>query len=88
MGIETISRDFDHLIVAIGPYRYPRMDDFPGKDAWFSHRNPESPFKRDIQHSVYFMGPKPYINRTVLIVGGGISGMDIGDIIRPFAAKV
>ncbi|KAF8330455.1 uncharacterized protein EI90DRAFT_3060806 [Cantharellus anzutake] len=74
--LETIYENFDHLIVA------------PVKtDDWLLKTDPESPFRRDIRHSIYFNGPEPYVNRTVLIAGGSVSGMDIGNHITPFAAK-
>ncbi|KAF8311126.1 uncharacterized protein EI90DRAFT_3098000 [Cantharellus anzutake] len=86
--LETIYEKFDHLIVATGQNRYPLVNDFPGRDDWLSSSDPKSPFRRDIRHSMYFMGPEPYTNRTVLVVGGGVSGMDIANHITPFVTKV
>ncbi|KAF8326865.1 uncharacterized protein EI90DRAFT_3069318 [Cantharellus anzutake] len=85
--LETIYQKFDYLIVATGHNRYPHVDNFPGKGDWLSNSDPKSQFRRDIRHSMYFMGPQPYINRTVLIVGGGFSGMDIGNHLTPFVSK-
>ncbi|KIP05566.1 hypothetical protein PHLGIDRAFT_25039 [Phlebiopsis gigantea 11061_1 CR5-6] len=68
-------RSFDHLIVANGHNHYPRSPKWDGEDDWLASSPPSQP-KREILHSIYYRHPERYINRTVVIVGGGASGRD------------
>ena len=72
---ETFHEFFDHLIVGNGHNHYPRIPHWSGEDEWLRN-TPEGALKREIQHSIFYREPERYVNRTVLIVGGGASGRD------------
>ncbi|KAI0091516.1 hypothetical protein BDY19DRAFT_991213 [Irpex rosettiformis] len=71
----TFHEFFDHLIVGNGHNHYPRVPHWDGEEEWLES-SPEGTSKREIQHSIFYREPERYINRTVLIVGGGASGRD------------
>jgi cation diffusion facilitator CzcD-associated flavoprotein CzcO len=81
------SHQFDHLIVASGHNHYPAVPDLPGSQKWLDNTPPGS-LKRSILHSIFFRGPNNYANRTVVILGGGASGIDAAVQIEPIARKV
>ncbi|EKM50639.1 uncharacterized protein PHACADRAFT_152793 [Phanerochaete carnosa HHB-10118-sp] len=68
-------RTFDHLIVANGHNHYPRVLHWSGEDDWVGNTPLGKP-KRQILHSIFYREPEDYINRTVVVVGGGASGRD------------
>ncbi|GJE98093.1 NAD(P)/FAD-dependent oxidoreductase [Phanerochaete sordida] len=72
---EVQQRSFDHLIVANGHNHYPRIPHWAGEDDWLGNTPLGKP-KREILHSIFYREPEGYINRTVVIVGGGASGRD------------
>ena len=73
---ETVEqRLFDHLIVANGHNHYPRIPHWDGEDDWLGNTPLGKP-KREILHSIFYREPERYINRTVVIAGGGASGRD------------
>lgn len=74
-GPETVHEFFDHLIVGNGHNHYPRIPHWDGEEEWLQN-TPEGTPKREIQHSIFYREPERYINRTLLIVGGGASGRD------------
>ncbi|KAF8337873.1 uncharacterized protein EI90DRAFT_3118307 [Cantharellus anzutake] len=87
-GKETIQEKFDHLIVAVGQTAYPRTDKPPGMDKWLSKNYENSTLPRQIQHSMYYMSPKSYAGRTVLVAGAGGAGEDVARDVRRRAKKV
>jgi len=60
--------EFDHLIVANGHYRLPRIPKIPGVENWLSTGR--------ASHSAWYRRPGNF-GRKVLVVGGGPSGKDI-----------
>ena len=62
---------FDAVVVASGHYNMPRVPDIPGLREWKS-RYPEQ-----ISHSKRYRDARSYRGRTVLLVGAGVSSMDI-----------
>lgn len=64
---------FDHLVVATGTDHFPHYVKWPGLDDWLSKPDRE----RKAIHSIYYEGPEKYVNKTVLVVGDGGSGVDI-----------
>ena len=81
-----ITRRFEHLVVAIGHYHYPKFPPWATDAAakeWL--RNVEG---RTILHSIYFREPEEYAERVVLVVGGGASGRDIATHVNRHAKKV
>lgn len=77
-----LRRTFDHLIVANGHNHYPRVPQWAGENEWLEN-TPEGTPKREILHSIFYREPERYINRTVLIVGGGASGRDAALQVGP-----
>lgn len=59
-------------------YSVPYTGDFPGI----------SEFEGEVTHSHTYRTPEPYANKTVLVSGGGPSGIDITFDIAKFASKV
>ncbi|KIL00908.1 hypothetical protein PAXRUDRAFT_821104 [Paxillus rubicundulus Ve08.2h10] len=79
----TISTDetleFDHLVVANGHYRLPRMPDIPGLEHWITARK--------AFHSAWYRKPHDF-GLKVLVVGAGPSGRDIATEMRTHARTV
>ena len=70
-----ITKHFDHLVVAGGHFRYPKLPSWATDDCaqeWL--RNGKG---RSIVHSVYFREPEEYAGKVILVVGSGMSGGDI-----------
>ncbi|KAI0631063.1 FAD/NAD-P-binding domain-containing protein [Trametes polyzona] len=62
--------EFDHLIVANGHYRVPRLPTTPGLAAWLDAQK--------AFHAVRYRNPDDFRDaRTVLVVGAGPSGQDL-----------
>ncbi|KAI2602636.1 FAD dependent oxidoreductase [Hypoxylon sp. NC1633] len=73
---------FDAVVVAAGRYGDPRVPDIPGLSAWkHAHAN-------RILHSKQYRAPEPYQGKTVLIIGGFISAMEITNELVNNGAKV
>ncbi|THH28353.1 hypothetical protein EUX98_g5835 [Antrodiella citrinella] len=80
---EAQAEDFDLLVVANGHYGLPRYLAAPGLSAWLDSGK--------ATHSMYYQNPShPSILETVdtiLVVGGGPSGLDISSELRTSAHK-
>ncbi|KAI6028473.1 hypothetical protein F5J12DRAFT_381664 [Pisolithus orientalis] len=74
---ETLA--FDHVIVANGHYRLPRIPNIPGVDHWLRIRR--------ASHSAWYRSPQA-LGHKVLVVGGGPSGQDIAAEMRSYATVV
>ncbi|KAH9939545.1 FAD/NAD-P-binding domain-containing protein [Amylocystis lapponica] len=72
-------REFDFLIVANGHYYIPRFPDTPGVAAWLAAGK--------ATHAAWFRRPSD-LGHTVLVVGGGPSGIDISAEMRTTANTV
>ncbi|KAH7908301.1 hypothetical protein BJ138DRAFT_374266 [Hygrophoropsis aurantiaca] len=62
------SMSFDHIVVANGHYRLPRIPDTPGLSEWI--------LSGKASHSAWYRHPDNF-GDVVLVVGGGPSGKDI-----------
>jgi len=62
---------FDAIVVASGHYNLPHVPDFPGLSQWKS----EQPTQ--VIHSKQYRDPQRYKNETVLVIGGGVSALDV-----------
>ncbi|KAI6149282.1 hypothetical protein BKA82DRAFT_4353296 [Pisolithus tinctorius] len=83
---DRIRRSFDHLVVAVGRYHEPHMVVFPGQEAWLE--NTKGGLQREILHSMWYRNPIWYVNRTVVVVGGGPSGVGIASQVLQYAHRV
>lgn len=70
---------FDHLIVANGHYRLPRIPKIPGVENWLNTGR--------ASHSAWYRRPGNF-GRKVLIVGGGPSGSDISAELVPHSTTI
>lgn len=71
MNLLKTFQDFDAVVVATGRYNAPNIPDIPGLAAWAER------FPDQILHSRQYRHPKPFENKTVMIVGAGASGVEI-----------
>lgn len=81
-GSSTL-KDIDSLIVANGRYRQPYIPFVPGLGNW----------EEGLQysHSIYYRSPSTPVDlkgKTVLVVGGGASGVDIASDLLGYARVV
>lgn len=82
---QTSTSTFDAVVVANGHYTSPFIPSLPGLSSWSSVTTPSgSPL---IIHSKSWRRP-PSKPKKVLIVGAGISGMDIADHIAKSGSQV
>ncbi|KAH9855313.1 FAD/NAD(P)-binding domain-containing protein [Lenzites betulinus] len=70
---------FDLVLVANGHFRVPRIPLTKGLEAWRTQNK--------VTHSVWYRDPSVY-KGTLLVVGGGYSGMDVASETRPYATTV
>ncbi|KAF2673076.1 dimethylaniline monooxygenase [Microthyrium microscopicum] len=74
--------EFDTVIVASGHYHAPQLPNLPGlnvaKNLWPNR----------IFHSKQYRRPEGFKDKTVLLVGAGVSANDIAKEIGPFANKI
>ncbi|KAI1478008.1 FAD/NAD(P)-binding domain-containing protein [Daldinia eschscholtzii] len=73
---------FDAVVVASGHYHTPFVPDIPGLAAWKQH------FPDRITHSKQYRTPAPFANQTVLIIGAGVSAVDIANETAALGAKI
>ncbi|KAK7064576.1 FAD/NAD(P)-binding domain-containing protein [Favolaschia claudopus] len=77
----TSGFSFDHLIAAPGVNRFPRVPKFEGQDLWLAKG-------KRLEHCLWFRDPSKYTGQTVIIVGGGPSGLDVARHVVRTARKV
>ena len=63
--------EFDAVVVASGHYNLPRIPDIPGLRTW------KDRFGDRVIHSKQYRGPEKYQGKNVLVIGGGVSSLDI-----------
>ncbi|GIZ39400.1 hypothetical protein CKM354_000278500 [Cercospora kikuchii] len=73
VGDRTISstKDFDSVVVAAGHYHACNVPDIPGLADWKKH------FPTRVQHSKRYRRPDQFKDQNVLLIGAGVSSMDI-----------
>ncbi|CAG9986772.1 unnamed protein product [Clonostachys byssicola] len=81
---ETVEKswNFDAVVVASGHYNLPRVPDIPGL-AELKGLYPDR-----VIHSKQYRRPEAYQGSAILIVGGGVSAMDISRELSHTAANV
>lgn len=77
MDIEE-EKEFDSVIICIGNYSTPAIPRFQGIEK----------FEGKTVHSHDYRKVDPYLNKSVLIVGAGFSGIDIAKALAPLAKMV
>ncbi|OTA99903.1 hypothetical protein M426DRAFT_27039 [Hypoxylon sp. CI-4A] len=73
---------FDSVIVASGHYHIPFVPDIPGLATW------KQQFPDRVTHSKQYRTPKPFANQTILVIGAGVSALDIARETAPLGAKI
>ncbi|CAG8487631.1 10787_t:CDS:2 [Ambispora gerdemannii] len=73
--------EFDAVLVCNGHYHVPYVPEIEGLDEW------NKQFSDVLYHSKYFREPNDFIDKTVLIVGGGLSAIDISRILVRISKK-
>ncbi|TLD09776.1 hypothetical protein PspLS_11610 [Pyricularia sp. CBS 133598] len=75
---------FDAVVAASGHYHVPRVPEIPGLAAW------KELFPENITHSKQYRGPETsgFAGKNVLIVGAGVSSLDILKETASVATKV
>ncbi|ORY68280.1 uncharacterized protein BCR38DRAFT_463832 [Pseudomassariella vexata] len=73
--------DFDAVVVASGHYHEPRIPDLPGLSAW------KQKFPDNVMHSKQYRKPDVFKDKTVLIIGAGVSSLDIARELGSVAKK-
>ncbi|KAI1458486.1 MFS general substrate transporter [Annulohypoxylon moriforme] len=73
---------FDAVVVASGHYHIPFVPDVPGLSTW------KQLFPDRVTHSKQYQTPLPFSNKTILIIGAGVSALDIAKETSPLGAKI
>ncbi|KAJ5920764.1 hypothetical protein N7466_009090 [Penicillium verhagenii] len=76
------SLTFDAVVIASGHYHTPLVPDIPG----LAHAKEQWPSL--ITHSKSFRNSKGFEDKNVLLIGGGVSSMDIAREISPLARTI
>lgn len=71
---------FDAVVVANGHYEEPFVPSLPGQQDWLAADS-----ARSIMHAREYDNPSDFLHRTVLVVGGRSSGVDISRSLRGVA---
>lgn len=73
---------FDALVVATGHYHACNIPDIPGLSQW------KARFPNSVQHSKLYRRPDGFEGKNVLLVGAGVSSLDIARDLGPVANSV
>lgn len=74
--------DFDAVIVASGHYHAPKVPDIPGLKHW------KEEFPLRIKHSKRYRSARGFEGKTVLLIGGSTSSVDIAKELNGIAKNV
>eukprot|EP00929_Paragymnodinium_shiwhaense_P052242 TRINITY_DN26174_c0_g3_i1.p1 TRINITY_DN26174_c0_g3~~TRINITY_DN26174_c0_g3_i1.p1 ORF type:complete len:478 (-),score=74.48 TRINITY_DN26174_c0_g3_i1:87-1343(-) len=77
---------FDGVVVATGHYNAPYWSEVPGQSEWLEQGKEEKDAAagggRTVMHAQKYRGPAAYAGRSVLVVGGRSSAVDIARELR------
>jgi len=76
-GVHDESDIFDAVVVATGHYDTPYLPEIPGQSEWLKASS-----SRSIVHAIGYDDPAEFSGRSVLVVGGRSSGVDIARELR------
>ncbi|KDQ18078.1 hypothetical protein BOTBODRAFT_29394 [Botryobasidium botryosum FD-172 SS1] len=76
------TENFDAVVVATGQYNTPSIARVPGLEAW------KARWSNNIWHSRQYRRPEVFANKTVMVVGGGVSGVEITRDLAPHTKMV
>jgi len=74
---------FDAVVVASGHYNEPYLPSLPGEADWLAGDT-----SRSIMHSLRYTDPEEFRGKSVLVVGGRASGVDIARMLYGVASWV
>jgi thioredoxin reductase len=78
----TRSQHFDAVVVATGHYHAPNIPDIPGLAEW------KSALPNQVSHSKRYRSNQGFENQNVLLVGAGVSSIDIARDLGSTAASI
>lgn len=78
----TKSQHFDAVVVASGHYHAPNIPDIPGLAAW------KNAFPNQVSHSKRYRSNQGFENQNVLLIGAGVSSIDIARDLGSTAASI
>ncbi|KAM0544549.1 hypothetical protein ACHAPJ_011766 [Fusarium lateritium] len=73
---------FDAVVVATGHYQEPHVPDIMGLSEW------KSRFPDRVLHSKRFRSPRSFKNQNILLIGAGVSSVDIAQHLDGYANKI
>ncbi|KAJ5413284.1 hypothetical protein N7465_005589 [Penicillium sp. CMV-2018d] len=73
---------FDAVVVATGHYHAPRIPEIPGLS------ETKKRYGSRIIHSKEYRLPEDFRDKNILLVGGGVSSVDIANDLSPFAETI
>ncbi|KAI1871598.1 uncharacterized protein JN550_004592 [Neoarthrinium moseri] len=74
--------EFDAVIVASGHYHEPKIPDLPGLKEWKA-KSPQS-----VMHSKLYRSPELFRDKTILLIGAGVSSLDVARESEGVAKKI
>ncbi|KAF8850805.1 FAD/NAD(P)-binding domain-containing protein [Acephala macrosclerotiorum] len=74
--------DFDAVVVASGHYHASKVPDIPGLKEW------KEAWPNRVEHSKRYRGPEDFRDQAILLIGGGVSSVDIGRECSGIAKKI
>lgn len=80
--VEEKQWTFDAVVVAAGHYHVPLIPDVPGLAEW------KSKYPEKVMHSKSYRYPATFKDKNVLIIGAGVSSLDIAKELDGLANKV
>lgn len=79
---EEQTQQFDAVVVATGHYNLPLVPNIPGLKEW------KNKFPGNVIHSKEYRHPGPFKDKTVFVLGSGVSSMDISRELGDVSTKV
>ncbi|OAG38273.1 hypothetical protein AYO21_07499 [Fonsecaea monophora] len=74
--------NFDAVVIASGHYSMPRVPDIPGLSTW------KRLWPDRVWHSKRYRRPAAFKDKTILLIGAGVSSSDIAKEAAPIAKKI